>query len=184
MLTWLVSWAVGRRLQLIAGAIVLAGLVAGYLGWRHHVYGQGYDAAEAHYKPILAQRDGVIADQTAAALRAKAEADSLTATLQALSKQLGDDRAKAKADLAAYQRSHPLNVWVCNEPAKGGSGGAVPESGGTQPASAKGSDVFPPPGARNIGPELDALMTEAQEINEALRSCEVAYEAVRVSQPD
>jgi hypothetical protein len=156
----------------LCGAILA--LCGAYLGWHHHAYRQGYDAAEAHYKPIVVQRDGVIADQNAAALKAKAEAASLTATLQALAKQLGDDRAKAKADLDTYRRTHPINpVFLCDRPAESSGSGPVPSSGAAQPASTEASGVLQPAPARNLAPELDEFAADADTTNEA----------VRVSQP-
>lgn len=191
---WLISLLMGRGLSEkaaglavrgIGTVIVIAALWGLYGLWHHRVVVETTVARDAYWKPIVAQRDGVIADQTAAALKAKAEADSLTATLQSLAKQIGDERAKAAADLDTYRRTHPVNVWVCNKPAAEGSGGRpVPEGAGTGPASSEAEAVLQPAPARNIGPALDALMAEADGVNEALRSCEVAYEAVRVSMPD
>ena len=187
---WLIGLLFGRfpalagwNWRVIGLFVAIAGFGVAYLGWHHHVYQSGAESRDAYWKPIVAQRDGVIADQTAAALKAKAEADSLTATLQSLAKQIGDERAKAAADLDKYRRTHPVNVWVCNDPSKATGGGPVPEGAGIEPASPEGAAALQPEPARNIGPALDALMAEADGVNEALRSCEVAYEAVRVSMP-
>ncbi len=164
--------------RLIGYGVALVALLAGYWGWHHHVFRQGADSRDAYYKPILAARDATIADQTAKALKAKAEADGLTATLGALAKQIGDEREKAKADLDRYRREHPFHLWVCDQPAKSSSSRVVPESSPSEVGATEGEGTLQPPRPRDIGPALDALMAEADRVNEDLRTCTTQYNAL------
>lgn len=138
MLTWLVSWAVGRRLQLIAGAIVMAGLVAGYLGWRHHVYGQGYKAAEAVWQPRMAAQTAAYAKAASDAQAAyTARAAAYQATNERVTRELFDKTKEADA----LRRDRDLARVLLNLARQTtASRGAVPEAdSGPGAASASGT---------------------------------------------
>lgn len=182
---WLIGLLFGRfpalagwNWRVIGLFVAIAGFGVAYLGWHHHVYRQGADSRDAYYKPILAERDATIADQTAKALKAKAEADGLTATLGALAKQIGDERVKAKADLDRYRREHPVHLWVCDQPAKSPSSRIVSESPAPTVGGTEAEGPLQPQPARDIGPALDALMAEADRVNEDLRTCTTQYNAL------
>lgn len=160
-----------------AGLVVVGVLV------EHRGHSRGVRERDAYWSPIVDARDATIADQTAKALKAKLEAQSLSNTLKAVVKQIGDDRAKAKAELDAYRRAHPVHIWMCEHPAQGAGSGAVPRDPGAAAGAGEAEGVLQSAPARDIGPALDALMAEADGVNEALRSCEVAYEAVRIAHP-
>lgn len=155
-----------------------AGLVVAGVLVEHRGHSRGVRERDAYWSPIVDARDATIADQTAKALKAKAEADGLTATLKALAKQVGDERAQAKAKLDTYRREHPVHLWLCEQPAKGGSGGVVPEGPAPAGGAGEAEGVLQPKPARDIGPALDALMAEADRVNEDLRTCTTQYNAL------
>lgn len=187
-MTWLIGLLFGRfpalagwNWRVIGLFVAIAGFGVAYLGWHHHVFQQGADSRDAYYKPILAARDATIADQTAKALKAKAEADGLTATLGALAKQIGDERVKADADLDEYRRTHPVRIIVREPAAACSGGGSVSETARIAGEATEAAAVLQPQAARDIGPAIEALLAEADGTNEDLRMCETQYRALAES---
>ena len=146
-------------LKLLAAGVLFAGGL--YLGVR--LEKGRWDAAtvaqERDYQTKLAAALKVSADRQAAVDAATQEKDSALQTL------------------AEYRAAHPVHIGVCHPsiPAPTVSHNPPGEPAGTPPAAVL------QPTVEDIGPALDALMAEADTVNENYRLCRSAYKALTPS---
>jgi len=140
---------------------------AGVLFWSGWYLGAGrvqglWDAA------TVAQERDYLAKVAAA----QAKGQQWQAAADAASKERDD----AKQTLATYVAAHPLGpVWLCSHPQ---APPTVSHNPPGEPAGTAPPVPLQPAAPRDIGPALDALLLEADTLNENYRVCRSAYLAL------
>lgn len=120
-------------------------------------------------------RQEVRAEDAQALATAKAAADAETKRLKDKADQAEHSHDQELTDLRAYQRDHPISLWVSN--GKGHSIACVPHTTASNSIDASTSPsaesvlTMPErdPGERDIGPMLSALAARADEVSAQLR---------------
>lgn len=133
-------------------------------------------AIHAHDEKIrLDERTKILAEDAQALQKAKDDAAAESKLLQAKADQAEHAHDQELTDLRAYQRDHPISLWVSN--GKGHSVACVPRTAASNSIDASTSPsaesvlTMPErdPSERDIGPMLSALAARADEVSAQLR---------------
>lgn len=164
--------------------MILSALQAAIAPYKLYVYGiaaviligLSWYAIHAYNERLREQgRQEVRAEDAKALAIAKAAADAETKRLKDKADQAEHSHDKELTDLRAYQRDHPISLWVSN--GKGHSIACMPRT-----ATSNSIDASAGPSAesvlsmperdsseRDIGPMLSALAARADEVSAQLR---------------